>query len=190
MIDLGASELKRLAEKFGAIDSSALFWSRLRIWRGYIWTRRLSKRLAETIHSTGSCLWAFRAAISRAARRHDALPTTPDRARTTQVAGASRSWSKSKLLRRLPVFFIIPQHSLSGAPMLASNISSHLIDKPYLWAKGKARDCRNRRIELVRVSGFSGAAVSFLGSRIVPPTFKGQTRLFQPESWRSKPRAC
>jgi len=39
MIDLGASELKKLADKFGAIDASALFWSSLRIWRGYIWTR-------------------------------------------------------------------------------------------------------------------------------------------------------
>jgi len=40
---------------------------------------------------------------------------------------------------------------------------------PYLRAKGKARHCRNRRIELVRVSGFSGGAVSSLGSRIVSP---------------------
>src|SRR5438477_12103990 len=69
--------------------------------------------------------WSLREAILRAARSDEALPTAPDRARTTHVAGVSRSWSKSELLLRFPIFFL---HPPGGTPCSASThiIGQHL----------------------------------------------------------------
>src|SRR5690242_12344786 len=60
------------------------------------------------IDSNGSWTWTFRTATSRAARSDEALPTAPDRARTTHVAGASKIWSNSELLLRFLILFTYP----------------------------------------------------------------------------------
>src|SRR6266550_7787481 len=70
--------------------------------------------------SIASCAWPLREAILRAARSDEALPTAPDRARTTHVAGVSRSRSKSELLLRFPTFFI---HPPGGTPVRRAHIS-------------------------------------------------------------------
>src|ERR1051326_7933818 len=67
-----------------------------------------------------------------------------------------------------PSFSFIPQHSLSGAPMLASNISPYLIDTLIYEQKAK-----HGIVEIGRSNGPSiwrfGRSRIVLGSRIVTP---------------------